>query len=105
MTNDEKIDGLDAIIEDLIEWELEDMDKEELASRYFTTKKEYYKDNPEALEDMLEYRRQYEDTEIVLDEEARELARQQDNDISIDVSWDISKAPIEFKNPKLDIGD
>ena len=105
MTYDEKIDGMDAIIEDLIEWELEDMDKEELASRYFTTKKEDYKDNPEALEDMLEYRRQYEDTEIVLDEEARELARQQDNDISIDVSWDISKAPIEFKNPKLDIGD
>ena len=45
MTSDEKIDGLDAIIEDLIEWELEDMDKEELASRYFTTKKEYYKNN------------------------------------------------------------
>ena len=105
MTYDEKIDGMDAIIEDLIEWELEDMDKEELASRYFTTKKEHYKNNPEDLEDMLEYRKQYEDTEIVLDEEARELARQQDNDISIDVSWDISKAPIEFKNPKLDIGD
>ena len=66
MTNDEKTDGLDAIIEDLIEWELEDMDKEELASRYFTTKKEYYKNNPEALEDMLEYRKQYEDTEIEL---------------------------------------
>ena len=67
MTNDEKVDGLDAIIEDLIEWELEDMDKEELASRYFTTKKEYYMNNPEALEDMLEYRKQYEDTEIVLE--------------------------------------
>ena len=67
MTNDEKIDGLDAIIEDLIEWELEDMDKEELASRYFTTKKEYYMNNLEALEDMLGYRKQYEDTEIVLE--------------------------------------
>ena len=67
MTYDEKVDGLDAIIEDLIEWELEDMDKEELASRYFTTKKEYYMNNPEALEDMLEYRKQYEDTEIVLE--------------------------------------
>ena len=66
MTYDEKVDGLDAIIEDLIEWELEDMDKEELASRYFTTKKEYYMNNPEALEDMLEYRKQYEDTEVVL---------------------------------------
>jgi len=90
MTNDEKIDGMDAIIEDLIEWELEDMDKEELASRYFTTKKEHYKNNPEDLEDMLEFRKQYEDTEIVLES-------------GIDVSWDISKAPIEFKNPNLDI--
>ena len=67
MTNDEKTDGLDAIIEDLIEWELEDMDKEELASRYFTTKKEYYMNNLEALEDMLGYIKQYEDTEIVLE--------------------------------------
>ena len=67
MTNDEKTDGLDAIIEDLIEWELEDMDKEELASLYFTTKKEYYMNNLEALEDMLAYRKQYEDTEIVLE--------------------------------------
>ena len=92
MTYDEKIDGMDAIIEDLIEWELEDMDKEELASRYFTTKKEHYKNKPEDLEDMLEFRKQYEDTEIVLES-------------GIDVSWDISKAPIEFKNPKLDIGD
>ena len=66
MTNDEKIDGLDAIIEDLIEWELEDMGVEELASFYFNTKKELYKDNPEDLEDMLEYRKQYEDTEVVL---------------------------------------
>ena len=42
MTNDEKIDGLDAIIEDLIEWELEDM---------------------------LAYREQYKATEIVQDNE------------------------------------
>ena len=103
MTNDEKIDGLDAIIEDLIEWELKDMGLEDLISYYYNTKKEAYNNWPDDLEDMLEYRKQYEDTEIVLDEEARELARQQDNDISIDVSWDISKAPIEFKNPKLDI--
>ena len=32
MTNDEKIDGLDAIIEDLIEWELKDMGLEDLIS-------------------------------------------------------------------------
>jgi len=90
MTNDEKIDGLDAIIEDLLEWELETMNKEELASRYFNTKREHYKNNLKDLEDMLEYRKEYEDTEIVLES-------------GIDVSWDISKAPIEFKNPNLDI--
>lgn len=66
MTNDEKIDGLDAIIEDLIEWELTDMGIEELTSYYFNSKKEQYNENPEDLEDMLEYRKQYEDTEVVL---------------------------------------
>jgi hypothetical protein len=76
MTNDERIqDTLEhcrkiaeknRLIENLIEWELEDMDKEELASRYFTTKREHYKNNPKDLADMLEYRKQYEDTEIVL---------------------------------------
>ena len=103
MTNDEKIDGMDAIIEDLIAWELEGMGIEDLKSYYYNTKKEEYMNWPQDLEDMLEYRKQYENTEIVLDEEARELARQQDNDNTLDVSWDISKAPIEFKNPKLDI--
>ena len=66
MTHDEKIDGLDAIIEDLVEWELEDMDIEELTFFYFRAKREQYRDNPEDLEDMLEYRKQYEDTEIEL---------------------------------------
>ena len=67
MTNDEKIDGLDAIIEDLIEWELEDMGMEDLISYYFNSKKEEYNENPEDLEDMLAYREQYKDTEIVLE--------------------------------------
>ena len=67
MTNDEKIDGMDAIIEDLIEWELTDMGIEELTSYYFNSKKEQYNENPEDLEDMLAYREQYKDTEIVLE--------------------------------------
>ena len=103
MTNDEKIDGIDAIIEDLIEWELSSMDYKSLQDFFYEEKRQYYWDNPNILELMLEYREEYKDTEIVLDEEARELARQQDNDNLIDVSWDISKAPIDFKNPKLDI--
>ena len=69
MTNDEKIDGLDAIIEDLIEWELEDMGMEALISYYFNSKKEEYNENPEDLEDMLAYRAQYKATEIVQDNE------------------------------------
>ena len=69
MTNDEKIDGLDAIIEDLIEWELEDMGMEDLISYYFNSKKEEYNVNPEDLEEMLAYREQYKATEIVQDNE------------------------------------
>ena len=80
MTNDEKVDGMDAIIEDLIEWELLGMNMEALVSYFLLSMKEYYKDNPDDLEAMLEYRREYKDTEIVLDEEAKEMARQQDNE-------------------------
>ena len=69
MTYDEKIDGMDAIIEDLIEWELEDMGMEDLISYYFKSKKEEYNENPEDLEDMLAYREQYKATEIVQDNE------------------------------------
>ena len=79
MTNDEKIDGIDAIIEDLIEWELSSMDYKSLQDFFYEEKRQYYWDNPNILELMLEYREEYKDTEIVLDEEARELARQQDN--------------------------
>ena len=82
MTYDEKVDGLDAIIEDLIEWELSAMDYESLQDYYFEAKKEYYYSNPEGLEDMLGYKQEIQDAGIVLvlDEEARELARQQDNE-------------------------
>jgi|TARA_B110000263_G_scaffold233153_1_gene229778 hypothetical protein len=66
MTSDEKIDGLDAIIEDLVEWELSSMDYKSLQDYYFEDKKEHYYDNPESLENMLKYREEYNKTEIVL---------------------------------------
>ena len=69
MTSDEKIDGMDAIIEDLIEWELSEYDYEGLKEYFFNTKKEKYKNWPQDLEDMLEYREQYNKTEIVLENE------------------------------------
>ena len=55
------------IIDDLIEWELESMGIEDLTSYYYNTKKEAYNNWPQDLEDMLEYRKQYTDTEIVMD--------------------------------------
>ena len=67
MTNDEKADGLDAIIEDLIEWELEDMDYKALQEFFYNNMRDFYQDNPNTLQLMLEYRKQYEDTEIVLE--------------------------------------
>ena len=79
LTNDEKIDGMDAIIEDLVEWELSNMDYASLQEFFINNMTDFYKDDSHALELMLEYRKIYTDTEIVLDEEARELARQQDN--------------------------
>jgi hypothetical protein len=76
MTNDERIqDTLEhcrkiaeknRLIEGLVEWELDSMGMDELTSFYFNAKIEQYKNNPKDLEDMLEYRKQYEDTEIVL---------------------------------------
>ena len=69
MTSDEKIAGMDAIIEDLIEWELSEYDYEGLKEYFFNTKKETYKNWPQDLEDMLEYREQYNNTEIVLENE------------------------------------
>ena len=67
MTSDEKIDGLDALIEDLIEWELSSMDYESLQEFYVNNKRDFYLNYRPALEDMLEYRKEYADTEIVID--------------------------------------
>ena len=73
MTNDEKIDGMDAIIEDLIEWELSEYDYEGLKEYFFNIKKEQYNNWPQDLEDMLEYREAYKDTEIVLEGDQDEI--------------------------------
>ena len=67
MTNEEKIDGMDAIIEDLIEWELSNMDYKSLQEFFYEEKRQYYWDNPNTLELMLEYREEYKDTETVLE--------------------------------------
>ena len=93
VTPDEKIDGLDAIIEDLVEWELEGMNMDALANHYLHTQKKYYHDNPTELEDMLKYRKDIDDWDVViplgiqyidnLSANEKEVARQQDNDIVI----------------------
>ena len=76
MTNDERIqDTLEhcrkiaeknRLIENLIEWELKSYDYDGLKEYFFNTQRDYYLNYRPVLEDMLEYRKQYEDTEIVL---------------------------------------
>lgn len=92
MTYDEKVDGLDAIIEDLVEWELSAMDYEALQDYYFDAKKEYYYSNPDGLEDMLKYKQEIDKVDGIystdkeplwktVDRETfREIARKQDNE-------------------------
>ena len=65
MTYDEKIDGLDAIIQDLAEWELSTMDYTSLEDYFYEAKVEYYHNNPDGLKDMLQYKKELTDTEIV----------------------------------------
>ena len=76
MTNDERIqDTLEhcrkiaeknRLIESLIEWELGSYDYEGLKEYFFNTQRDYYLNYSPALEDMLEYKKSIEDTEIVL---------------------------------------
>ena len=65
MTQDEKIDGLDAIIQDLAEWELSTMDYTSLQEYYVDAKIEYYHSNPEGLQDMLQYKKECTDPDTV----------------------------------------
>ena len=112
MTNDERIqsqnianakrlDERDASIDEVIEWELAGMDYEDLAEYYFKTKMEGYINNPDSLKDMLQYKKGIENTEVVLywDTDKKDVQPV----TTRNPSWDVSKAPIEFKNPNLDI--
>jgi len=54
MTADEKIDGLYAIIEDLVEWELNTMNYTSLQDYFYEAKVEYYLNNSDGLKDMLQ---------------------------------------------------
>jgi len=52
---------------ELVEWELTSMSYSALQEFFVNTKTEFYLNYRPALEDMLEYRKQYENTEIVLE--------------------------------------
>ena len=98
MTNDEKIQSqltgmleiasknrLEETILDVAEWELDSMDYTSLQEFFVNNMMDFYRDNPKALMDMLEYKKGIEDTEIVIDHETfKEMARQQDNDIVVE---------------------
>jgi len=124
MTNiNEKLDAEEKELQDLIEWELASMTYSSLQEYYYTDMWDFYQDNPLELINMLAYKNKLKDTEIDLDGYRKETSSKpyynpntitwdrttwyvtRKNNKPIDVSWDISKAPIEFKNPKLDIGD
>ena len=106
MTNEEKIQSqlagmleiasknrLEETILNLVEWELATMDYESLQEYYIDAKIEYYHNNPEGLQDMLEYKKECTDPDTVfywdvekkdvasqLSEEEREKARVEDNE-------------------------
>jgi hypothetical protein len=65
MTADEKIDGLDATIQNLVEWELSTMDYPSLEEFFVNNMMDYYRDNPKALNDMLEYKKDCTDPDTV----------------------------------------
>ena len=52
---------------ELVEWELTSMNYSALQEFFVNTKTEFYLNYRPALEDMLEYKKQYENTEIVLE--------------------------------------
>ena len=67
MTNDEKIDGMDAIIEDLVQWELSRETYHDLENFFYTKMKFYYYDNPIELMKMLGEKEEIEKAEKELD--------------------------------------
>ena len=68
MTNDEKTDGMEAILEALIEWELSSMSLDDLQSYFRNEQRDFYLNYPSAFEDMLVYWEEYKNTEIVLED-------------------------------------
>jgi hypothetical protein len=85
MTNDEKIQSqlagmleiasknrLEETILNLVEWELATMDYESLQEFWVNNMTDFYKDNPKALGDMLEYMKE-------------------STDPSVDFYWDVEK--------------
>ena len=91
---------LEEAILDLAEWELTSMDYTSLQEYYIEAKIEYYHNNPEGFQDMLQYKKECTDPDTVfywdvdkknvqpittrqptwIDEKFREIARRQDND-------------------------
>jgi hypothetical protein len=78
MTNDEKIQSqlagmleiasknrLEETILNLVEWELATMDYESLQEFWVNNMTDFYKDNPKALGDMLEYMKECTDPDTV----------------------------------------
>ena len=59
MTNDEKTDGIEAILEDLIEWELSSMSLDDLQSYFRNEQRDFYLNYPSAFEDMLVEKEEY----------------------------------------------
>ena len=101
MTNDERTESqdianknrLEEAILNLAEWELVSMDYTSLQEYYIDAKIEYYHNNPEGLQDMLQYMKECTDPDTVfnwdvekkdvasqLSEEEREKARVEDNE-------------------------
>ena len=109
MTNDERIQSqtianknrLEEAILNLAEWELVSMDYTSLQEFFVNNMMDYYRDNPKALNDMLEYQKECTDTDTVFywDVDKKDVLPV----TTRNPSWDIGKAPIEFKNPNLDI--
>jgi hypothetical protein len=84
---------LEETILNLAEWELVSMDYTSLQEYYIDAKIEYYHNNPEGLQDMLQYMKECTDPDTVfnwdvekkdvasqLSEEEREKARVEDNE-------------------------
>ena len=59
MTNDEKTDGIEAILEDLIEWELSNMSLADLQTYFRNEQRDFYLNYPSTFEDMLVEKEEY----------------------------------------------